>query len=501
MVQWKGKLQGETGQKARKLEQLKQLNVPNFFVITPKESKQLFKGAETAQQILNTELEQNKKEEIKNAFREIGMSSEVRKAAGKAKSLVGGQRNNSHVSVRISNKNKGKYEYRLDIGSSNLFKAIKEVAASYVKENNGKPAIIIQKMVEPKYTGAIITQKQGLGIIEAVEGLGHSLEQGKTRPHTYFIKKGQIQKIKTPENCLKITRNPINGQNETKKIRNPEKPFSKREALEIYNKIKDSGLNVKFAYKRGNFHIVDVWREDMDIKQEGFNYTKVSPGTIKGVVGRQITYSGETLPPEKYEEALVAEKGGYISTDAQKARQKNKKAIFNYDGKLEQGQKIHIGEENDRGNTTEAGEQNPFTETIEQEKLTALEVLPINPYKGRGLYTSPPFGPGYKISREKDGISEHNYLESCEEIFKFKKGSKAVVDTRKISKEALKPAIKYLESEFTIVIIQEASVEQLLMLINEGVDVFAAEERFLQDLKSKIYRAEKKFILEKLREK
>jgi len=59
------------------------------------------------------------------------MSSEVRKADGRAKNLVGGQRNSQLVSVRISSSEKGLYESRLNIGSSKLVEAIKQVGTSY----------------------------------------------------------------------------------------------------------------------------------------------------------------------------------------------------------------------------------------------------------------------------------------------------------------------------------------------------------------------------------
>ena len=131
MVEWKGEIGESSGQKAQLLDDLNNFNVPNFFVITPSEIEQLFQTETDPNQVLNASINMGVKREIKDAYDEVGMSSEVREASGKAKSLVGGQRNGQLVTIRISSSEKEKYNYKLNVGSSNFFQALKEVVSSY----------------------------------------------------------------------------------------------------------------------------------------------------------------------------------------------------------------------------------------------------------------------------------------------------------------------------------------------------------------------------------
>jgi len=501
MVQWKGKLQGDVGSKAENLDKADNFNVPNFFVITSEEFRRLFKGSETSEEILNTELETGKKEEIENAYKDIGMTSEVRKAAGKAKSLVGGQRNGQKVSVRVSEHENGANEFGLNIGSSNLFNSLKKVVSSYYRRNQEFPPVIIQKMVEPEYTGAVIRDYPNSTVIEAVEGLGYSLEGGNTKPFIYFFKNSKLENVMTPETQLKITRNPINGEKKRKKIRNPNKPFTDREIEEVYNKAEENNVNFKFVYKRGTFHIVDIWRpknnqvNDLD----NFEGLKVSKGSISGVVGRNITYSETTLSPEKYDRVLISEKGGYTSKDAQLARKKNKTALFSYSKNLSPGERINVKQ----GSVTEPSQgRNPFqreevTEDMSN-SLTGSEVLPLNPSRGKGVFTAPPFGEGYRISRDREGIPQENYLETCADVFRFE-GDTAVLDLERIEEDVREKVMGYISAEKKILVADKAVQKDILCAVENGFDVFTSRED-LDGLEEKVLRAEKKFMLDKLQE-
>ncbi len=500
MVQWKGKLQGDVGSKAENLDKVDNFNVPNFFVITSKEFRRLFKGSETSEEILNTGLETGKKEEIENAYKDIGMTSEVRKAAGKAKSLVGGQRNGQKVSVRVSEHENGVNEFGLNIGSSNLFNSLKKVVSTYYKRNQEFPPVIIQKMVEPEYTGAVIRDYPNSTVIEVVEGLGYSLEEGNTKPHLYFFRNSKPEKVITPETQLKITRNPINGEKKRKKIRNPNKPFTDREIEEVYNKAEENNVNFKFVYKRGTFHIVDIWRpkNNQVTDLDDFEGLKVSKGSISGVVGREITYSETTLSPEKYDRVLISEKGGYTSKDAQLARQKNKTALFSYSESLSSGERINLAQ----GSVTETSrDRNPFQREETEEvsnSLTGSEVLPLNPSRGKGVFTAPPFGEGYRISRDRDGIPQENYLETCADVFRFE-GDTAVLDLERIEEDVREKVMKYLSAEKKILVADKATQEDVLNAVENGFDVFASRED-LEGLEEKVLKAEKKFMLDKLQE-
>ena len=139
MVQWKGDLdQKQVGKKASNLDSLNELEVPNFFVLTKREIGRYLDTTEP-REILNKQLSDELKQRLHEAYDDIGMSSEVRNASGEARNLVGNQRENQRVSVRISSESTGS-DYKLDIGSSNLENALKQVLASHFRRNDSTPA-------------------------------------------------------------------------------------------------------------------------------------------------------------------------------------------------------------------------------------------------------------------------------------------------------------------------------------------------------------------------
>ena len=530
MVEWKGKINGSVGQRAAMLDKVENFQVPNFFVITADETAELFGDSTEPKQVLNTQINPTMKSEIKDAYGEIGMSSEVRTADGRAKNLVGGQRNNQLVSIRVSGSQKGVYESRLNIGSSKLLEAIKQVATSYYERNNDHPSIIVQKMVEPEYTGALITDYlNDYGLLEVVEGLGTSLENGITKPHLYLFDQEKLIGKNNADTQLKITRNPINGQQRTKTISSTSLPFSDSEAKEFYQKISRQDFNVKFAYKRGSFYIVDAWKPqkksrngfgtENSISEPDLSALRVSNGEISGNAGRDIIYTDQTVSPEKYENALISRKGGFTSTDAQRARRDQKPALFSFEGNLSNGQNINIkSKEVDIESGMGEQSSNPFPVGSETDKETdkkngsgdetfdqvvASEILPVDPNRGKGVYISPPFGPGYSVTdrdlREGESIPESGYLGSYSQIFGFN-GDSAVIDARQLEKNGLEQAIKYLEADLKILIVEQPDRKVIETAVKSGFDVFACSENSTDELKKKVLSAEKKFMMEKLRE-
>lgn len=517
MVEWKGRLEGEVGEKAEQLDQVENFQVPNFFVVTSEELEQIFNGKTSSEQILNTSIGSDYRKKIKDAYKDIGMSSEVRNANGRAKNLVGGQRNNQLVSVRVSNGD-GHYKYKLNVGSSDLFDSIKEVAGAYYRDKQEMPSIIVQKMVESEYSGsAVIGGRESPDLVEVVEGLGTSLEEGDNQPYFYTRDSNSIDS-KKPEEHLKVSRNPMNGQKREKKVE-PEMPFEQSEVKELLGKLDRQGINVKFTYKRGDFHIVDAWREEPEyevLKNPEIQGVKVSEGDISGTVGREITYSETTLPPEKYEENLVSRVGGYTSRDAEKAREAGKTAVFSFTDKLESGQRINMQQEGTRERKQarmDGGPErnspfspdketgNSFDQKDSVETSTATEVLALNPRNGRGVFTSPPYGEGYVLSDRATGeneFSRESYVDTAEKAFVFD-GEKLILDVRKMGEEK-KQVVDYLEAEKKVIITGKPDLELLKKAVKNGFEAVACEKRFTDKLEKKVERAEKKFMLEKLRE-
>ena len=447
MVVWKGEIEKRHGEKAYNLDNT-ELEVPNFFVITSEEIAELFK-TQNPDEILNTSIDLAG---IKEAYKEVGMSSEVRNASNRARNLVGGQRGNSKVAIRASDN--GFSDFELDVGASGLEDAIKTVVASFAENNSGLPNVVIQKMIEPDYTGAIIKGEHDY--VEVVEGLGIALEEGKTSPSRYLM--GRNIEFEAPRKQLKITQNPMTGGFREKRIKNPDKPFSDTEIREFVEKASNS---VKFVYKRGSFFVVDVFQ-----KEQGFQSVeemKVSEQEMSGTIGQDIVLSDQTLPPEQYDSGLVTRKGGYTSTDAQKAREAEKPAIFSSD--REEGETINpIREKSDP--------TNDFSE-----RVTATEIKTIR-------------------QLETNYSSEEAYLESYSEVFGFE-GEKAILDARKISNEGLVNALEYLEADVTV-LMQEPDLKVLKKIVEKDFTL-GVESSEIPRFESMVERAEHLFVVEKLR--
>ena len=450
MVVWKGEVERQHGEKAYNLDQVS-LEVPNFFVVTSEEVKDLFQ-TRNPERIRDSSLELNG---IRDAYKEVGMTSEVRKASSRARNLVGGQRDNSKVAIRVSDESFSDFE--LDVGSSGLEEAIKSVVASYFENNDGRefPNIIVQKMIEAEYTGALVKGEKDY--IEAVEGLGIPLEEGTTRPTRYLI--GDDVEVLRPEIQRKVTRNPMTGDYRNKRVREPDRPFSRSEIEEFAEKASNS---VKFVYKRGSFFVVDAFNPQSEIQD--IEEIKVSPGEMNGTIGEEISFSEETVPPQQYETGLVAKKGGYTSTDAEKARKAGKPAIFSSD--REEGEKI--------GEKTQTNSSN-------SQKLNTISATKIETIS----------------DLERDYSREQAYLENFSGVFAFD-GHEAILDARIMPREGLESALDYIQGDITV-LLDEVDEDVLYSIVKNDFSVGVSSAR-LAELESALERAERRFMLDKLRE-
>ncbi|MFB6292294.1 MAG: PEP/pyruvate-binding domain-containing protein [Candidatus Nanohaloarchaea archaeon] len=516
MVQWKGEVdESQAGGKAARLDRIESLNVPNFFVITREEVNELLGDVETPEEVLNKEIHESLEDQIEEAYKEIGMSSEVREASGKARNLVGGQRDTGRVSARISGERKGVYKSRLNVGSSDIVDAIKDVVASYYRVENEHeyPAVIVQKMVEPEYTGAAITSYLGgHGLLESVEGLGLSLEKGITTPDFYLLENGSVKTVRVAEEQVKVTRNPMNGNHQQRTVKKSEAPIPGDEVEQLFERLEQESVDAKFVYKRGSFYIVDAFESGtganpFESGQPGLGGVRVSEGEIEGLIGQEVSFSEETVPPEKYSHALIAQKGGYTSTDAQLAREQNRPAIFSFHGELQQGQQVSIGarEVETAGSTRPQGgeiEPNDATRQLVESPEIGTEVLPINAGE-RGVYLSPPFPRnGYAVTdREVPGtrIPRKGYLNDYGRVFAFE-GESAVIDARMLGREGLEGAMEYLDAELKALLLERPDREAVRAAVEYGFDVIAADSAYIGELEDLVRKEEKRFMLEKLRE-
>ncbi|MFB6204542.1 MAG: PEP/pyruvate-binding domain-containing protein [Candidatus Nanohaloarchaea archaeon] len=505
MVEWKGEIdESRSGEKAALLDSLQDLQVPNFFVITREEAGRIVEGAETPEEIVNSEIPGDVRQEIEDAYREVGMSSEVRESSDRAKELVGGQRDTQRVSIRVSGGEKGLYDYKLNVGSSSLENAVKQVIASFYRRGHDEPpAVIVQKMVEPDQTGAVVPGYLGsFGLVESVNGLGISLEEGITAPELYLVEDRSMVERKVPGEQVKVTRHPMNGGHQRKTVRREGPSFSDSDIQDILQKAESHDLGLKFVHKRGTFYVVDAFETDsfnpFSSPAASLQGVRASPGEIDGVVGEDVTLTDETLPPDRYDNAIIARKGGYTSADAQRARAKDKPALFAFDGDVSAGDRVSIAPDEVEATAEQKDRRNK--QVSPAEGVTALEVLPLNA-QGRAVNLSPPFSTGYAVTDRPvraERIPPGNHLESYADVFRFD-GDRFVLDGRRLDPEALPGALEYLEGGLQVLVIDYPHRETVRKAVEEGFDVLAVS-RGVEDAQKVVEREERRFIMEKLRE-
>lgn len=495
MVQWQGEIDREkSGVKAANLDSINSLEVPNFFTITKKEIKQFVGRDKDPQQILNSTIPSDLMQKIKDAQDEIGMSSEVRNASGRAKNLVGGQRDSQRVSIRISEKEKGIYDYQLNVGTSNLEKALKKVIASYYSAGKQQyPAIIIQKMVEPGETGtAVLNFSKNHSLFEATEGLGNSLEEGLTTPDLYLVNDEGIQAKKIPEKQVKMSRNPMNGEKRKRKVRRNSGSFNDREVKNFMTKTRREGLSLKFVHKRGTFYIVDAFESQQVSDQQQLEGLRVSQGKIEGRAGVEIALSEQTASPEDYENSLIARKGSYVSNDAQRARSENKPAIFSFTGDIEEEQEVYISEKSveiKKPQKTDSKASNGKVSTT----VAATEVLTLESNK---VNIDSPFS-GHKIKGLE--IASEEILQSYREVLEFS-GNSFVLDARSLQGKALLNSLDYLKAEHKYLVTDRADKNLMRKAVEQEFDAIITSGGLNSKIEQVLAREEKRIILDHIRE-
>jgi len=518
MVEWKGNTSSKSGTKARRLDSLEGFNVPNFFVITENDLRQLFGDETDAQSLLNTSMSSDMEEEIRDAYEDVGMSSEVRKASGRAKSLVGGQRNNQFVSLRVSDSGREAYDYKLNVGSSNFFNALKEVVVSYLEENDSFPPVIVQKMVEPGYT-ATVQHFNDFTLIESVKGLGTSLEEGLTVPMTYIVSDDGLERFFAPDQQLEITRSPVRAGNQRRNVDIDSNPFERRDIENLAADARETGFNIKIVYKRGSFHVIDAYRsstkDDPVITEEA---VRASPGRIQGIVGEGVKFSDRPENPEKFDKALIASKGGYTSREGHRIREAGKPAIFQFKGQLQDGQRVDIGSDSvsveasngiDNNMTDQRSRQrnktnnsvNPFKSDEESVSgVTGCEVLPVDPRTGRGVCIQRKSSRGFVLTdreTEASKIPKDGLVDNYQDFFTFD-GDRVIVDARRMEKNGLVEALGFIEADLKILVLSDPEREIIRAAIDSGFRVFGVPESSIDEFEKTVESEEKRFIIDKL---
>lgn len=483
MVQWKGNIQREqAGEKAANLESIEKFDVPNFFVLTKSGVENLLESKDP-NSISNQRISEDVIEDVKEAYQDIGVSSEVRTASGEARNLVGNQRESQRVSVRISS-NDNLAEYKLNVGASGLKEAIRTVLSSYFKENSDVPAIIFQKMIEPEYSGALIRKyNHRTSLVEIVEGLGHSLEEGITVPEFYLLENSSLKEKRIPGRQAKVSRNPMNGQRRTRTVSKGSPTFKDSEIEDLMRKVKREGLSVKFVYKRGSFYVVDAFKSASMNTEPDLEALKVSEGEITGEEGRDYILSEET---ERTKLPLVAKNGGYTSTDSQYKRKQGEPAVVS----LKNTDKIRSEDEKtdrkNRNTRTEETKSRNTSETPEQPIVSQVSAIEIRSYQHFPELADNPFSLH---------DSEEKFADDCEQILS---NEPEMIDARDINSKALTKCLEIL-NEVKVLALDQLDDEMVRTLVENQVEMVAVPEKEVESVRKKVLREEKRFIMDNLR--
>ncbi|MFP4045737.1 MAG: PEP/pyruvate-binding domain-containing protein [Candidatus Aenigmatarchaeota archaeon] len=310
------------------------------------------------------------KEKIEEAYKDLVVSSEAKKAGGRALELIKAGREEPSVVLRASVKRKGNsfagvYDTKLNIkGVDNLVQEVKKIwqsyfspRAIYYREKNGHAhdipfAVIIQKMVEADKSAnylEISSEEGNRPVIEAVHGLGKILSDGEITPDVYlfdgFSNTPEEKKIAKKEWIQ--TKNPSTDKVEKQPISSGKKNSEVLERKEI-NEIMQSANKIKsyfnfspvieFCLRNEEVLLVDVApntisSRNRDTEQgtpilEGLG---VSPGQTSGTVARNGNVSQgdiaviKNLTLEKIyygkPAGVISDQGGFSSNLARIARE------------------------------------------------------------------------------------------------------------------------------------------------------------------------------------
>jgi hypothetical protein len=276
-------------------------------------------------------------------------------------------------------------------------------------------------------------------------------------------------------------------------------------------------MDVKFAYKRGTFYIIDAFEHGngnpFNSTETSLEGIRVSNGAITGTVGREVSYSNDTLPPGQYGDALIASRGGYTSRDAQLARHHEKPAVFSFNGELHDGQTLNI-----EARSVEISTQSNYSEQTRMDQqpqqnqettigyrkdsmpdqMAATKIIALN--AGNGFYTQPPFRGKYALTDSNvycDRIKPQNRIQSYADFFRFN-GDTAVVDARRMERDGLADAIGYIEAEKKFLIVDELDAELGYAAVESDYMIVVRPEK-ISETEETMSIAERQYIIEKLR--
>lgn len=461
------------------------------------------------------------KEKIEKNYKDLIVSSEAKKAGGKALELIKAGREEPSVVLRSSVKRKGNtfagvYKNKLNIkGVDNLAEEIKKIwqsyfspSAIYYRERNGHAhdipfAVIVQKMIESEKSAnylEISGEEGNKSVIEAVHGLGKILSDGKITPDVYLFdsfsntpeekriaKKEWIQ-TKNPSTD-KIEKQPISSDKKNSQVLERKEV---NEIMQIAGKIK-SYFNfspvIEFCLRNDEVILVDVAPNVVSSRTKNSSDETpileglgVSPGKASGKVARNGNLSeGEiaviknlSLKKIYYGTpgGIISDQGGFSSNLARIAREFEIPTIsgtgsgtnkLNEGDKIEikgsEGQVIKMKRERKSEKSEEGGFEVPELQDVEEPTETATPKTKTQemPTATEILVTVDPGQESEKLKQASGGVIKMEETFS-EDSFGYNPDR---------AERKLKNTLKRTENELWVRCESKSSLEKITRIIDE----------------------------------
>lgn len=235
--------------------------------------------------ITDTEMDDETREDIHEAYEKINMAEEVRNAGGEAIDLVGGQRETEFVAVRSSPTGAripGAHENAVNVnGKDAVVRAVRDCWASLyaaealrVEEELGdihSMAVVVQRMVEPEVSGAVFNSNpiNGSGmVVEALWGLGTALSDGSATPDRYVVDEhGTVRSQEIANKGWKVERDPTSGKTLKQRVASTDREaptLEDADISEIHDAVRKAertftgNVRLDFAVARGKLFVLDI---------------------------------------------------------------------------------------------------------------------------------------------------------------------------------------------------------------------------------------------------
>ena len=115
--------------------------------------------------------------------------------------------------------------------------------------------------------------------------------------------------------------------------------------------------------------------------------------------------------------------------------------------------------------------------------MTGTSVIPINPDSKEDLSLD---------------TSDDRYIDSFQQVFESD-GEKVILDARNLPAEALEEAVRYITAGQKVILVDDPEKRVLYAVVESGFDEVRCSESQIESVSRAVAEAERKFIMDKLR--